>query len=176
MSEDVRAAAERLIEDAERHWRDYDREEQFAVDILTVAQVALEAADRQAALAAELERLRAALTDVMRRAVKARGYALRSDAIPASNGLYYIADICRVALDTTPAVAPGASDATPSLSCDACGDPITEDYIETLVEGDTGEYHVACAPPGMPRRTVLVAPGASDAGEGSDDDPSEKLP
>jgi hypothetical protein len=121
MSDDVKAAAERLIEDASRHWRDYDREERFADDILTVAEFTLEAADRQAALALEMGRVKEALlafihayantdrldhdgTEVKLFTAWMRGCAALGikAAGHAPEG---------AALNTAPAVAPGASDA-----------------------------------------------------------------
>jgi hypothetical protein len=130
MSEDVRAAAERLIEDAERHWRDYDREEQFAVDILTVAQVALEAADRQAALAAELGQVKEALLEFI------HAYAN-----------------------------------TDRLDHDGTEVKLFTAWIRGCAAlGIKAEGHAALD------AATTVAPGAEDAGEGSDDDPSEKLP
>jgi hypothetical protein len=145
---------------------------EWAEQIVRDHNAALEAADRQATLAAELGRVKAALMPMeawMSHAISVmKDRRLVSlDQIEDGDA---ILELARAALDTAPAVAPGVSDAGETTwrhTCDACGDPITEDYVETLVEGDTGEYHVACTPSSVPMRTVLMAPGAEDAGEGN---------
>jgi hypothetical protein len=117
MSEDVRAAARRLLIEVEIHVADYGCDDSqpgtFNHDIGVVARYALEATDRQAALAAELERVKEALTPMeawMSHAISVmKDRRLVSlDQIEDGDA---ILELARAALDPAPAVAPGAEDA-----------------------------------------------------------------
>lgn len=110
---------------------------------------------------AEIERLRATLTG-RQRYIHAE---LHVDEHGPPDGVWTDCErpTCagtREALAAAPPP-PAPAPSTPYLSCDACGQQITDDYMGTLVEGDTGQYHVRCLPPKMPYRIALLDPPTS---------------
>jgi hypothetical protein len=72
MSEDIEAAARHLLNEAEMHLLEYEDDDLMTLDMQAVARYALEAADRQAALAAELGRVKAIETLLRQRVWKLR--------------------------------------------------------------------------------------------------------
>jgi hypothetical protein len=120
MSEDVKAAAERILNEVKIHLLEYEDDDLMTLDMQAVAAFVLEAADRQAALAAELGRVKAALLGLT--------WPSMPDGSPcwcthrqvfSHDEIVYDwtsphADECeqaRAALGAATAVAPGASDA-----------------------------------------------------------------
>jgi predicted DNA-binding protein len=155
MSEDVKAAAERLIALGEFYERLLTHR-RYSDDLLLVAPFALEAADRQAALAAELGRLKAAITEftAAQKAIEelndyhSEQYAVRA-FLRRQTAMDDLA-----ALDTATAVAPGA-EAGVAETCPDCGHL---DHAGRRCRAGCSIWHCSAG-----RRAV--APGASDAGE-----------
>jgi hypothetical protein len=113
---DVRAAARRVIRDVPLYLgtRNQVLKQGITEDILTVARYALEAADRQAALAAEMERLRAALARAHNEGTHATRCAGRIGGVlreidPDRCDCWRSSVRAVLAPDTAPAVAPGGT-------------------------------------------------------------------
>jgi hypothetical protein len=151
MNDDVKAAAKRLIAEAAIAEREmlhmYSREHR--PDYLTVARFALEAADRQAALAEEMGRLKAEL----------HGYHV-TEALRWSKTAPEMEDCPRcAALDAAPA---GAGEA------ERCSIVFNNERIQGQCPYPAMTGSDMCADHDARRidRAPAVAPGASDAGDG----------
>lgn len=155
--DDVLSAARRLLTEIDvlaksAYTRTGHSLTDFETDMISVARAVLVAGERES-------KLRAALEEVHRYALSVVGASEAYGETESAHLWNEVAVIAETALWPLAAsgTAPEATTTASTRTCDACGLPITEDYVEAVSEGVEGEYHMACVPPGLPMRTVLIS-------------------